>query len=427
MWRRTGLRRRTFRSLGVSALVLAIVAAASLPAQVPGKPESKPATAKPKPSRRLPPLFANRFDVASAVKEFGGTRGSEDAVAAGLDWLARHQEPDGSWSCERFRNRCESEGFKCGGKGIPLYDVGVSSLALLAFLGAGNTESEGRHQDTVQRGLKWLKEQQDSKGCFGTTEDYRYPYMHAMGTTAMIENAILSGSTAARDSASRGIDYIAKIQSPQTRAWRYAEKPPDADSTVTAWMMLPLKAAQVAGYRSTDQLLRGASEFVKRVTDEKSFRTGYLVKGDLPFRFEAQMKRSPPAETESTTACGMAIRIFTGEEPRGTGAIRGQARVLLDKAPEWNPEAGRVDFFYWQFGTIAMFQLGGAEWQTWFQKLREAAIAGQQKGTPGESCQRGSWDPIDPWGTQGGRIYATAMMTLCLEGPYRYGRLFAAK
>ena len=71
-----------------------------------------------------------------------------------------------------------------------------------------------------------------------------------------------------------------------------------------------------------------------------------------------------------------------------------------------------------------MFQLGGTEWRTWYSKLTEAAVAGQQKGDPAEACQRGSWDPIDPWGTQGGRIYATAMMVLSLEGPYRYGRLF---
>ena len=71
-----------------------------------------------------------------------------------------------------------------------MYDIGVSSLALLAFLGAGNSEVEGRYKDTVRNGIRWLKAQQDAKGCFRTTEDYRYPYMHAMATLAMVENAI---------------------------------------------------------------------------------------------------------------------------------------------------------------------------------------------------------------------------------------------
>jgi hypothetical protein len=248
--------------------------------------------------------------------------------------------------------------------------------------------------------------------------------MHAMATLAMVENAILSGSTAARDSAQRGLDFIGKIQSPQQRAWRYAEKPPDSDPTVTAWMTLALKAGQVGGIRSNDGGLRGASEFIRRITDERTFRTGYLKKGDLPFRFEAQAKRFPPGESESLTACGMTVRIFTGEEPRGSGLIKGQANLCLEKAPEWNPDTGRIDYFYWHFATIGMFQLGGTEWQTWYSKLKEAAAAGQQKGNPNESCQRGSWDPIDPWGTQGGRIYSTALMVLSLEVPYLYGRLY---
>jgi hypothetical protein len=408
------------------ALVVAAVAtlAASGISQTPAKPESRKAPpAKARRGPPLPPLFASRADIAAIGKENGATSLSEAAVEAGLDGLSRHQEPDGSWSCEKFRGRCETEGFKCGGEGLPLYDVGVSSLALLAFLGAGNTEQEGRYKDAVRNGMRWLKSQQDARGLFGTTEDYRYPYAHAIATLAMTENAVLSGTTAARDSTIKGLEYIVKIQSPQQRGWRYAEKPPDSDSTVTAWMVLPLKAAQVAGIRSTDQTFRVASEFIKKITDERTSRTGYLTKDDHPFRFEAQMKRCPPGETESTTACGMAVRIFCGDEPRGTGLIRGMGRVLLDKPPEWNPEVGRIDYFYWHFGTLAMFQLGGPEWQEWWQKMKEAALTGQQKGNPTETCQRGSWDPIDPWGTQGGRIYSTAMMVLCLEGPYRYGRV----
>ena len=39
----------------------------------------------------------------------------------------------------------------------------------------------------------------------------------------------------------------------------------------------------------------------------------------------------------------------------------------------------------------------------------------------------GSWDPVGAWGNVGGRVYSTALMTLCLEVYYRYGRVFGAK
>ena len=44
--------------------------------------------------------------------------------------------------------------------------------------------------------------------------------------------------------------------------------------------------------------------------------------------------------------------------------------------------------------------------------VRTAALAGQVRA--GE--ERGSWDPVGPWGYAGGRVYATAMMCLALAG-----------
>ena len=40
---------------------------------------------------------------------------------------------------------------------------------------------------------------------------------------------------------------------------------------------------------------------------------------------------------------------------------------------------------------------------------------------------KGSWDPKGPWGPDGGRVYSTAMMALCLEVYYRYDRVFGTK
>ena len=44
--------------------------------------------------------------------------------------------------------------------------------------------------------------------------------------------------------------------------------------------------------------------------------------------------------------------------------------------------------------------------------------------TDGESCRYlGSWDPIGPWGLEGGRVASTALMAMCLEVDYRYERV----
>ena len=44
-----------------------------------------------------------------------------------------------------------------------------------------------------------------------------------------------------------------------------------------------------------------------------------------------------------------------------------------------------------------------------------------QKGT---GARTGSWDPIGCWGDDGGRVYSTAMLAMCLEVYYRYPKVF---
>src|SRR6516225_6389290 len=54
--------------------------------------------------RKLPDTYANRIGAAqeNALKQEGGTKASEEAVAKGLLWLALHQAADAHWSLDEF-------------------------------------------------------------------------------------------------------------------------------------------------------------------------------------------------------------------------------------------------------------------------------------------------------------------------------------
>ena len=67
------------------------------------------------------------------LKSGGGNDASERAVKAALKWLSEHQQPDGSWS---FQNAGE-------GSGRTVADNAATAMAILPFLGAGNTPSKG--------------------------------------------------------------------------------------------------------------------------------------------------------------------------------------------------------------------------------------------------------------------------------------------
>ena len=54
--------------------------------------------------------------------------------------------------------------------------------------------------------------------------------------------------------------------------------------------------------------------------------------------------------------------------------------------------------------------------------MTTSIVANQRKD--GTYCAfKGSWDPLDPWSPEGGRVYSTAILTMCLEVYYRYERV----
>jgi hypothetical protein len=54
------------------------------------------------------------------------------------------------------------------------------------------------------------------------------------------------------------------------------------------------------------------------------------------------------------------------------------------------------------------------------------ALVKPQNSRPG-SCTDGSWEPVDRWSCEGGRVYATAINALTLEVFYRYENVLGGK
>jgi hypothetical protein len=84
------------------------------------------------------------------------------------------------------------------------------------------------------------------------------------------------------------------------------------------------------------------------------------------------------------------------------------------------PRLSDLNYYYWYYGTLAMYQNGGRAWQDWNSVVREVLIGEQIKS----GRLAGSWDPNDEWGRYGGRLYSTALATLTLEVYYRFLPLY---
>jgi hypothetical protein len=122
------------------------------------------------------------------------------------------------------------------------------------------------------------------------------------------------------------------------------------------------------------------------------------------------------------TAVGVLARVFLGENPKMSRPVRDGAALCARALPTWADD-GSIDMYYWYYGTLAMFQVGGDPWAKWNVAMKRAIVDRQRVDGDYSLC-KGSWDPVDPWGADGGRVYSTALLAMCLEVYYRYGRVF---
>ena len=98
--------------------------------------------------------------------------------------------------------------------------------------------------------------------------------------------------------------------------------------------------------------------------------------------------------------------------------------LIASDLPEWKQH--KVDFYYWYYASLALFQYDGPDgglWLKWNEPMKNAIVP-HQKGSA-DGCRIGSWDPeADRWGFEGGRVYAVAINALTLEVYYRYANVF---
>jgi hypothetical protein len=361
------------------------------------------------------------------------------AVDAGLGWLAKHQSADGHWDCAEYWAACRDAAGNARGRrdgGLPQHDVGVTGLALLAFLGDGYLPApyrDGPQAEALRRGLASLVARQRADGDLTERVHEHWVYDQAIGALALVEAYAVTSDPVYGFAARRAVRFVDAMRNPYF-GWRYGVRPGDNDTSVTVWMTCVVSAAMQVDElesasgdaalhvdvreRPDDEggALAGARTWLDKMTDPDFGRVGYQARGSGPSR-PIDDDRFPPERSEALTAAGLWMRHLVGESTESPPWRLG-VELCSKLRPTWNPNDGSIDLYYWYFGSLAFRQVGGEPWRTWWRATRDALQPTQDVG--GDSCQAGSWPPLDPWGRAGGRVYATAIATLTLESEYRY-------
>jgi hypothetical protein len=345
----------------------------------------------------------------------GGNERSEQAVAIGLLWLARHQAPDGHWALDNFQAYARDK-FGAGaryyrstadGSGMK-NDIAGTAFGVLPFLASGQThKSTGKksakdYTKTVESALNYLCAKQGRDGDFGGGM-----YAHGLATIAVCEAYGLTSDPRLKTHAQRAIDFIVRAQDPASGGWRYTPRA-GGDTSVVGWQVMALKSGQMSGLNIPTATLRGATKWLDSCETSDKGGFGYIG----------------PADSPTTSAVGLLCREYLGAPPRHPSLING-VKKLQRYLPAPSP-----NIYYEYYATQVMHHVGGDAWDLWNKGpggkngMRDILVARQQNDQS-KNDTYGSWGPAgDPHGTQGGRIMQTSLSLLTLEVYYRHLPLY---
>ncbi len=348
------------------------------------------------------------------LKKFGGTSDTERAVSMALKWLAEHQNPEtGAWTM--------THALICGGKcdrpGERVASMNAATgMALMCFLGAGQTHMEGEYKETVFKGLSFLINSMRVQGPYGAwwvgdghSKGLDDMYAHGIASIAMCEAYGMTRDERLLEAAQLSINYLAYAQNPATGGWHYSPFPIGGlpgDLSVVGWQMMAIKSGAMAGLNFDLDVVRKANVFLDTMQVPGGFGYHYSL--------DSKMK-SPTDYRPAMTACGVLCRMYSGwnkQEP----TIKAAAEKFAADGPS------PTDNYYNYYATQVMKQYGGPEWDAWNNKMRDQIVSTQVQTGHGA----GSWYVEDGISAQaGGRLYCTCMSTMMLEVYYRYMPLYA--
>jgi hypothetical protein len=323
----------------------------------------------------------------SLLEQYGGGEDTEAAVQLALEWLARNQLADGSWSLR---------GPYSGGGQIES-NIAATAMAMMAFEGAGNTPAKGPFKDAVRRGVQAMIGIQGQAGDFaGRGRQNGQLYAQAQATIALCELYGMTKSRTYRHPAQLAIDYAVRIQSPEG-GWRY-EPGNDADTSVTGWFVMALQSGLMAELNVPLNSLQRVNTFLDSVSSSGGSRYAYHGSGNNP--------------SLAMTAEALLCRQYLGWRRSDERLLNGIA--YLETVPlSWDAR----NVYCWYYATQVMHNMEGTVWTRWNNSLKPVLLENQTVTGP----ESGSWDHIgDPYGQVAGRLYTTCLCVWILETYYRH-------
>ncbi|MEM1069534.1 MAG: hypothetical protein AAGI63_11610 [Planctomycetota bacterium] len=360
-------------------------------------------------SMQLQPLGSRSADMKKKLlRDYGGTESSEAAVTEALKWLSRHQMANGAWTFQHDLVRQGTGGNPGDASRRKTYNA-ATSLALLPFLGAGQTHVQGEFRPVVFRGLRYLinsgrKGQKGGLAILDFTEGGGNMYSHGLAAITLCEAYAMTEDPELAAPAQAALNFITYAQC-RDGGWRYRPQQPDGgDTSVTGWQVMALKSGYMGHLSVPPSTIEGAILFLDKVQSKDGALYGYA----------GPSQRIRP----SCAAIGLLCRMYTGWDKNHPGIVAGVEELskvgVLKK-----------DIYYDYYAAQVLRHYGGTQWDEFNVELRDWLVETQNQ----EPGSKGSWyfaESASHRGPkEGGRLASTAFATMILEVYYRHMPLYA--
>ncbi len=285
----------------------------------------------------------------------------DEVIEKSLYWLAKNQEPDGSWSAERWG----------GKKG---YTIGVTGLALLSLI-----KKNVEHEKNIKHAWDYLLEQQRRDGLFGP-ENSAFLYNHGIATTALLESYSIYPTETIKRSVDKALQYISSIQNPE--GW-WGDS---SNISLSVWQVYALCRAYILGWKNA----------------EKSIQRSLLWLASMAKRHDFW------GNVDASIATGAFL--FSLPEKRYSilekdNKIKHTLQALL-----YQPNH-KIEYYHYYFLTHAICNVFQNKSNDYIHFLQKKLLEKQVQA----GVYRGTWEPAGISGNIGGRVYSTAMATLSLQ------------
>ena len=346
----------------------------------------------------LPGTMRGRIGIGKmeAIKKNNMKSETEKAVLRGLEWLRKNQNEDGSW-------------------GDPNQKGAMTGLALLCFLGHGETPDSQQYGVTVSKAAQWIIDiGTKSQGRLCSTGQFSQPgvYEHGICSYALGEYYTMTKDDRVIELFKQAINYIVQGQGPGG-GWMYSYDKTANDLSVSGWQIQALKAAHLSQLNipGVDAALDKAMSYIDN-SKGKNGGYGYRNAGDKL----------------SLSGVGILCRLFwNGKRPE----LRKGMDWILDETEKKEPvkyQGEKADLYAWYYHTQACLMFGGTAWEKWNRWFQDEIVKAQT--VAGDDANAfGSWPVMRATShgkhqeTATGKsppVYRTALCVLMLEVFYRY-------